>query len=83
MTLFGKPADQEDSGLSPQNNHLFRAWMPGSFIDQRWGELRSKVKRPLTLQTAPRMASLRQGTRRFLPSCRLLVDRVLSKGTLV
>ena len=35
--------------------------MPGSFIDQRWGELRSKVKRPLTLQTAPRMASLRQG----------------------
>ena len=25
----------EDGKLVPQNNHLFGAWLPGSFIDQR------------------------------------------------
>ena len=36
MTLFGKPADPEEDGrLTSQNNHLVRAWMPGSFMDQR------------------------------------------------
>ena len=30
--------------------------MPGSFIDQRWGEERNKVKRPLMLQISPSLA---------------------------
>ena len=29
-------ADGEDGRLGPQNNHLVGAWMPGSFMDQRW-----------------------------------------------
>ena len=33
MTLFRKPADQEDSRLMPQSNHLTGAWKPGSFIE--------------------------------------------------
>ena len=49
MTLFGKPADQEDSWLSPQNNHLFGAWMPGSFIDQRWGGAEKQSKKAINL----------------------------------
>ena len=36
-TLFGKPADREDSRLKSQNNHLIRVWMPVSFIEQRGG----------------------------------------------
>ena len=38
-TLFGKPADWEDSRLMSQNNHLVRVWMPGSFIEQRTREV--------------------------------------------
>ena len=34
-TLLRKPSDQEDGRLVPQNNHLIRVWMPGSFIYQR------------------------------------------------
>ena len=30
--------------------------MPGSFIDQRWGEERNKIKRPLMLQISPSLA---------------------------
>ena len=55
----------------PQNNDLIGVQMPGSFIDQRWGEVRKPRKRPLILQTSPRMASLRQGMCSFLPSCHL------------
>ena len=40
MTLFRKPADQEESRLMSQNNHITGVWMPGSFIEQRWGEMR-------------------------------------------
>ena len=41
---FGKPADGEDDRLVPKNNHLVRAWLPGSLMDQRWegGEETSK-----------------------------------------
>lgn len=42
MTLFRKPADLEDSGLQPQNNHIVGAWMPGSFVDPRWGKMRKQ-----------------------------------------
>jgi len=31
MTLFGRPADQEDGRLMSQNNHFISVWMPGSF----------------------------------------------------
>ena len=44
MTLFGKPADQEDGRLSSQNNHLK---MPGSFRDQRSGEVREQSKKAI------------------------------------
>ena len=33
MTLFRKPADQEDGRLMFQNNHLVGVWMSGSFMD--------------------------------------------------
>ena len=33
-----EPGDREDDRLVPQNNHLVRAWLPGSFMDQRLGE---------------------------------------------
>ena len=29
ITLFRKPADQEDDRLMSQSNHLVRVWMPG------------------------------------------------------
>ena len=32
-----EPGDREDDRLEPQNNHLVRAWLPGSFMDQRLG----------------------------------------------
>ena len=38
-TLFGKPDDREDGRLMSQNNHLVGVWMPGSFIEQRGGEV--------------------------------------------
>jgi len=54
--------DQEDGRLAPQNNQLVGAWLPSSFMDQRWrgGEEWSK-KTIQSLQMSPRMASLRQG----------------------
>ena len=39
------PTDREDGRLAPQSNHLIGAWMPGSFIDQRWGEVRKQSKK--------------------------------------
>ena len=33
-------AYSEDGRLMPQNNHLIWVWMPGSFIEQRSGEVR-------------------------------------------
>ena len=61
-TSFGELTDWEDDGRrTPQNNHLLRVWMPGSFTDQRWGAGEVRKQRPLILQTSPRMASLRQG----------------------
>ena len=35
--LIWEPADHEDGRLEPQNNHLVRAWLPGSFMGQRQG----------------------------------------------
>ena len=58
-TLFRKPADGEDGKRMSQNNHLVVVWMPGSFTEHRDGG--SKVKRPLTLQISPGMASLGDG----------------------
>ena len=38
VTLFGKPADQEDGGLTSPQNHIIRVWIPVSFTEQRRGE---------------------------------------------
>ena len=48
-TLIREPADWEDGRLAPQNNHLTGVWMPGSFIDQRWGEVRKQSKKAINL----------------------------------
>ena len=37
MTLFGKPADQENGRLASLKSHLIGVWMPVSFIAQRRG----------------------------------------------
>ena len=37
QVLVGEPAGGEDARLLPQNNFPVRAWLPGSFIPQRWG----------------------------------------------
>ena len=53
---------QRDGWLAPQSNRLIRAWLPGSFMDQRWGEVRKQSKKTIqSLQMSPRMANLRQG----------------------
>ena len=36
-TLFRELADREDVKLAPQNNHLIRVWMPGSFYREMGG----------------------------------------------
>jgi len=38
MTLFRKPADQEDGRIMYENNHHLEVWMPGSFADGSKGE---------------------------------------------
>ena len=82
MWLFAKLADWKDGRLMPLNNHRSRVWMPGSYIDQRWGwGWGNKVKRPSILQISPRMTSFKQRMCSFLPSCHLQVDRVLKKDT--
>ena len=61
-TWIGEPADWEDVRLVPQNNNLVGAWMPGSFMDQRCGEVIKQSKKIIQfLQISPRKASLRQG----------------------
>ena len=45
ICLFRKLADGEDGRLTSQNNYLVRAWMPGSFMDQRWGEVREQSQK--------------------------------------
>ena len=42
MTLFEKPADQEDGRLMSQSNHLVGLWMPGSFTEPERGAMRNK-----------------------------------------
>ena len=37
----------EDGRIEPQNNHLIRVWMPGSFTNQRWGEVRKQSKKTI------------------------------------
>ena len=64
-TLIGEPAGQEDGRLSPQNYHLVRAWLPGSFMDLRWkgggGGWGNKSKETIqSLQMSPKMDSLSQ-----------------------
>ena len=55
-----------------QNNHLWGVWMPGSFMDQRWGEVRKQIEKGhLILHESPKMASLGKGNvliSSFLPS---------------
>ena len=46
-TLFRKPADREDGRLTSQNNHLVEAWMPGSFMDQRWREVKKQREKTI------------------------------------
>ena len=61
-TLFRKPADWEVGRLMSQHNHLVGVWMPGSFMDQRWGgRWGNKVYRPLALKISPRMAASGRG----------------------
>ena len=45
MTLFRKPADQEDGRLMSQNNHLVRVWMPDSFIEPEREMMRKLSKK--------------------------------------
>ena len=52
--------------------------MPGYFIEQRWGEVRKKNKRPLILQVSPGMASLGEEM-----CSHPQMDLVLNRGTLV
>ena len=49
MTLLGKLADGEDGRLISQNNHLVGAQMPGSFMDQRWEEVRKQNKKDYSI----------------------------------
>ena len=44
MTLFGKSADREGGRLMSQNNHFIGVWMPGSFIEQKWVEVKKQSK---------------------------------------
>ena len=41
--------DLSDLAAVPQNNRLIRVWMPGSFIDQRWGWVRKQCKKTINL----------------------------------
>ena len=46
LKLFQKITEEGKlpNSLSFQNNHLVRAWMPDSFIDQRCSEVRKQSK---------------------------------------
>ena len=45
--FFRESAGEEDSRLAPQNIHLVWTWMPGSFTDQIWGEVRKQIKKAI------------------------------------
>jgi len=51
VTLFRKPTDQEDGSITL--NHLWLgaagagAWMPGSFLDQIWVEVKKQSKKTI------------------------------------
>ena len=69
--------------LVPQNNHLIWVWMPYSFIDQRWEEMRKQSKKAFNLEDVSTNGKPQEGDMlisSFLPS--LQVDRVLNKGRL-
>ena len=57
--------------------------MPGSFIDQGWGELRKQSKKTVSLASIFQNGKLQSGDVLISPFCHLQVDRVLNKGTLV
>lgn len=57
--------------------------MPGSFIDQGWGELRKQSKKTVSLANIFQNGKLQAGDVLISPFCHLQVDRVLNKGTLV
>ena len=65
MTLFWKPADQEDGRLMSQNNHHIRVWMPGFFYNKVGEGEEVKWKRLLILQISLGMVSLRRGCVNF------------------
>ena len=48
-TLIGELVDREDGRLAPHNNHLIGACMPGSSMDQRWGEMRKQSETAIHL----------------------------------
>lgn len=61
MILFREPADHENGRRMSQNNHLVRALMQGSFMNQRCGKVRKQSKKTIFfLQVSPSMVSLRQ-----------------------
>ena len=74
ITLFGKPADQEDGRLMSQNNHLMGSGCQVLLQNRevvRWG---SKVKRPFILQISSGMASLGGQFSSVAQSCPTLCD---------
>ena len=74
ITLFGKPADQEDGRLMSQNNHLMGSGCQVLLQNRevvRWG---SKVKRPFILQISSGMASLGSQFSSVAQSCPTLCD---------
>ena len=53
-----------------QSNHLIWVWMPGSFIDQRWEEMRKQSKKAFNLEnvSSSGQPSGRGYVRLFLPA---------------
>ena len=45
MTLFGRLADPEGGRLMSQHNHLVWVWIPVSFMDQKWREVRKQSEK--------------------------------------
>ena len=89
MTLFQELADWENGRLMCQNNRLVQTWMPGSFMDQRWGvggrrRWEDEVKRPFnSCNYLLEWQGSGRGMCSFLSSCHLEVNRVMNKGALL
>ena len=45
MTVFGRLADPEVGRLMSQNIHFVWVWIPVSFMDQKWREVRKQSKK--------------------------------------